>query len=38
MGGRDPLDDAGDPALFARLEAAAERFFPQMGAPRWEHR
>jgi glycine/D-amino acid oxidase-like deaminating enzyme len=38
MGGRGPLDDAGDPALFARLEAAAARFFPQMGAPQWEHR
>jgi len=38
MGGRGPLDDDGDPALFARLEAAAARFFPQMGAPRWEHR
>jgi len=38
MGGRGPLDDAGDPALFARLEAAAARVFPQMGAPQWEHR
>jgi glycine/D-amino acid oxidase-like deaminating enzyme len=38
MGGRGPLDDAGDPALFARLEAAATRFFPQLGAPQWEHR
>jgi glycine/D-amino acid oxidase-like deaminating enzyme len=38
MGGRGPLDDAGDPALFARLESAATRFFPQMGTPEWEHR
>jgi len=38
MGGRGPLNDAGDQALFARLEAAAARFFPQIGAPRWEHR
>ena len=38
MGGRGPLNDAGDPALFARLEAVAARFFPQMGAPQWEHR
>lgn len=38
MGGRGPLNDTGDPALFARLEAAAARFFPQMGAPGWEHR
>jgi glycine/D-amino acid oxidase-like deaminating enzyme len=38
MGGRGPLNDAGDPALFARLEAAAARFFPQMGAAQWEHR
>jgi glycine/D-amino acid oxidase-like deaminating enzyme len=38
MGGRGPLNDAGDPALFARLEATAERFFPQIGAPEWEHR
>jgi len=38
MGGRGPLNDAGDPALFARLEAAAARFFPQMGVPQWEHR
>jgi glycine/D-amino acid oxidase-like deaminating enzyme len=38
MGGRGSLDDAGEPALFARLEAAAARFFPQMGAPQWEHR
>ncbi len=38
MGGRGPLDDSGDPALFARLERMATRFFPQLGAPRWEHR
>jgi glycine/D-amino acid oxidase-like deaminating enzyme len=38
MGGRGPLNDAGDPALFARLEAVAARFFPQIGAPLWEHR
>ncbi len=38
MGGRGPLNDTGDPALFARLEAVAARFFPQIGAPRWEHR
>jgi glycine/D-amino acid oxidase-like deaminating enzyme len=38
MGGRGPLNDAGDPALFARLEGAAARFFPQMGTPQWEHR
>jgi glycine/D-amino acid oxidase-like deaminating enzyme len=38
MGGRGPLNDAGDQALFARLEAVAARFFPQIGAPRWEHR
>jgi len=38
MGGRGPLNDAGDPALFERLEAVAARFFPQMGAPEWEHR
>jgi glycine/D-amino acid oxidase-like deaminating enzyme len=38
MGGRGPLNDVGDPALFARLEAVAARFFPQMGAPQWEHR
>ena len=38
MGGRGPLDDRGDPALFARLETVARRFFPQIGAPRWEHR
>src|SRR6266581_2148668 len=38
MGGRGPLNDSGDPALFARLEATAMRFFPQVGAPEWEHR
>jgi glycine/D-amino acid oxidase-like deaminating enzyme len=38
MGGRGPLHDRGDPALFARLEQAARRFFPQIGAARWEQR
>lgn len=38
MGGRGPLNDTGDPALFARLESAAARFFPQIGVPEWEHR
>ena len=38
MGGRGPLNDTGDPALFARLEAVAARFFPQIGVPQWEHR
>jgi glycine/D-amino acid oxidase-like deaminating enzyme len=38
MGGRGPLDDRGDPALFARLEAIARRLFPGLGAPRWTHR
>jgi len=38
MGGRGPLNDTGDPALFARLEAASVRFFPQIGKPEWEHR
>jgi glycine/D-amino acid oxidase-like deaminating enzyme len=38
MGGRGPLDDRGDPALFARLEAVAQRLFPQIGAAAWEHR
>ena len=38
MGGRGPLDDRGDPALFARLEAVARRLFPQIGATPWEHR
>ena len=38
MGGRGPLDDRGDPALFARLEAVARRLFPQIGAASWEHR
>jgi glycine/D-amino acid oxidase-like deaminating enzyme len=37
MGGRGPLHDRGDPALFARLEATARRLFPQIGAARWEH-
>jgi len=38
MGGRGPLDDRGDPALFARLEGVTRRFFPQVGAVQWEHR
>jgi len=38
MGGRGPLDDRGDPALFARLEAVARRLFPQIGTASWEHR
>jgi glycine/D-amino acid oxidase-like deaminating enzyme len=38
MGGRGPLNDSGDPALFARLEGIAARFFPQIGRPDWEHR
>ena len=38
MGGRGPLDDVGDPALFARLETVAAQFFPQIGAAQWEHR
>jgi glycine/D-amino acid oxidase-like deaminating enzyme len=38
MGGRGPLDDRGDPALFARLEAVARRFFPRIGVASWEHR
>ena len=38
MGGRGPLDDRGDPALFARLEAVARRLFPQVGVASWEHR
>jgi glycine/D-amino acid oxidase-like deaminating enzyme len=38
MGGRGPLDDRGDPALFARLEAVARRIFPQIGVASWEHR
>src|SRR5258706_106945 len=38
MGGRGPLDDRGDPALFARLEAVAQRLVPQIRAPAWEHR
>ena len=38
MGGRGPLDDRGDPALFARLEAVAGQIFPQIGTASWEHR
>jgi glycine/D-amino acid oxidase-like deaminating enzyme len=38
MGGRGPLDDRGDPTLFARLEAAARQLFPRIGATPWEHR
>ncbi|HEX7788700.1 MAG TPA: FAD-binding oxidoreductase, partial [Methylomirabilota bacterium] len=38
MGGRGPLDDRGDPALFARLEATARRLFPGLGTARWTHR
>jgi glycine/D-amino acid oxidase-like deaminating enzyme len=38
MGGRGPLDDRGDPALFARLEATARRLFPGLGDVRWAHR
>lgn len=38
MGGRGPLDDRGDPALFARLEGVARRLFPQIGDAPWEHR
>ena len=38
MGGRGPLNDTGDPALFARLESVAARVFPQIGTPEWEHR
>jgi glycine/D-amino acid oxidase-like deaminating enzyme len=38
MGGRGPLHDRGDPALFARLEQTARRIFPQIGAARWQHR
>ena len=38
MGGRGPLNDTGDPALFARLESVATRIFPQIGTPEWEHR
>jgi glycine/D-amino acid oxidase-like deaminating enzyme len=38
MGGRGPLDDRGDPALFARLEEVARRLFPQIGDAPWEHR
>ena len=32
MGGRGPLHDAGDPALFARLESAAAALLPALGA------
>jgi glycine/D-amino acid oxidase-like deaminating enzyme len=38
MGGRGPLDDRGDPALFTRLEATAGRLFPGLGDVRWTHR
>jgi glycine/D-amino acid oxidase-like deaminating enzyme len=38
MGGRGPLDDRGDPALFARLERAATGFFPEVGPFQWEYR
>ena len=38
MGGRGPLDDRGDPALFAGLEAVARRLFPRIDATSWEHR
>jgi glycine/D-amino acid oxidase-like deaminating enzyme len=38
MGGRGPLNDTGDPALFGRLERAATMFFPPLGSPAWEHR
>ncbi|HSE03125.1 MAG TPA: FAD-binding oxidoreductase [Methylomirabilota bacterium] len=38
MGGRGPLDDHGDPALFARLEAVGRRLFPAVGSTPWEHR
>jgi glycine/D-amino acid oxidase-like deaminating enzyme len=38
MGGRGPLNDAGDPALFARLEGVVARFFPQVGSPSWAYR
>jgi glycine/D-amino acid oxidase-like deaminating enzyme len=38
MGGRGPLNDTGDPALFGRLERAVTTFFPHLGAPAWEHR
>jgi glycine/D-amino acid oxidase-like deaminating enzyme len=38
MGGRGPLHDRGDPALFARLEGVARRLFPQIGAAPWEYR
>jgi glycine/D-amino acid oxidase-like deaminating enzyme len=38
MGGRGPLNDTGDPALFARLERAVTTLFPHLGSPAWEHR
>jgi glycine/D-amino acid oxidase-like deaminating enzyme len=38
MGGRGPLNDTGDPALFARLERAVTTLFPHLGSPVWEHR
>ncbi|HVQ76375.1 MAG TPA: FAD-binding oxidoreductase [Candidatus Binatia bacterium] len=38
MGGRGPLNDAGDPALFARLEGVAARFFPQVASHEWAYR
>jgi glycine/D-amino acid oxidase-like deaminating enzyme len=38
MGGRGPLNDTGDPALFGRLERAVATFFPHLGSPAWEHR
>jgi glycine/D-amino acid oxidase-like deaminating enzyme len=38
MGGRGPLNDTGDPALFERLARAVTMLFPQMGTPQWEHR
>jgi glycine/D-amino acid oxidase-like deaminating enzyme len=38
MGGRGPLHDRGDPALFARIESVARRLFPAIGDTQWEHR
>ena len=38
MGGRGPLNDTGDPALFERLEGAVTALFPQAAASQWEHR
>jgi glycine/D-amino acid oxidase-like deaminating enzyme len=38
MGGRGPLNDTGDPALFERLARAVTALFPQVEAPQWEHR